>query len=204
MASPAARNGSSGATKFDVENAAHSPSDERLIEATLAGDDGAFALLVTRYKRRVFSIAVRFSRDDDELEDICQEVFIKAYENLGSFRHDAPFEHWLSRIAVRACHDMLRSKRHAYKHSSLDDLTFEIRDSGEEARQAARQAREVLAWAMDRLKPEERLVITLLELEEYRVSEIAQMTGWSTANVKVRAHRARLALKRILEKNHEH
>jgi RNA polymerase sigma-70 factor (ECF subfamily) len=187
-----------------VDKTTHEPSDEYLIKATRSGDDGAFALLVTRYKRRVFSIAVRFSRDDDELEDICQEVFIKAYENLGAFRADAPFEHWLSRITVRACHDMLRSKRHAYKHSSLDDLTFEIRDAGDEARQAARQAREVLAWAMGQLQPAEQLVITLLELEEYTVNEIAEKTGWSTANVKVRAHRARQALKRILEKNHEH
>lgn len=186
-----------------MDNAAHEPSDEHLIKATLAGDDEAFALLVTRYKRRVFSIAVRFSRDDDELEDISQEVFIKTYENLAAFRHDAPFEHWLTRITVRACHDMLRSKRHAYSHSSLDDLTFEIRDHADEARQAARQAREVLERAMAQLQPAERLVITLLELEEYTVSEIAGMTDWSPANVKVRAHRARLALKRILEKNHE-
>jgi RNA polymerase sigma-70 factor (ECF subfamily) len=149
-----------------VDTVAHDPSDERLIKATRAGDDGAFALLVTRYKRRVFSIAVRFSRDDDELEDISQEVFIKAYENLGSFRNDAPFEHWLTRITVRACHDMLRSKRHACKHSSLDDLTFEIRDHADEARQVAHQAREVLELAMKLLQPAERLVITLLELEE--------------------------------------
>lgn len=186
-----------------MDTAANEPSDERLIKATLAGDDGAFALLVTRYKRRIFSIAVRFSRDDDELEDISQEVFIKAYENLRSFRHDAPFEHWLTRITVRACHDMLRSKRHAYKHSSLDDMTFEIRDHSGEARQVARQAREELQWAMAQLQPAERLVITLMELEEYSVNEIAGTTGWSPANVKVRAHRARLALKRILEKNHE-
>ncbi|HEX9080085.1 MAG TPA: sigma-70 family RNA polymerase sigma factor [Desulfuromonadaceae bacterium] len=182
---------------------AHEPSDEHLVKAALAGDDEAFALLVTRYKRRVFLLAARFSRDDDELEDICQEVFIKVYENLRGFRRDAPFEHWLTRIAVHACHDALRRKRHAYRHTSLDDLAMEVRDHGAEARHEARQARDLLSWAMERLTPQERLVITLLELEGYSVNEIAGMTGWSPANVKVRAHRARLALKRIVEKNDE-
>ena len=186
-----------------VDSAPLEPSDEHLIKATLAGDDGAFALLVTRYKRRIFSLAARFSRDNDELEDICQEVFIKAYENLKSFRRDAPFEHWLTRIAVRACHDAVRGKRQAYRYTSLDEQALEVRDYAAEARQEARQAREVLARAMALLKPDERVVITLLELEEYTVNEIAEMTGWSTANVKVRAHRARQALKRVVEKSDE-
>ncbi len=186
-----------------MDGAAHEPSDEHLIKATLGGDDGAFALLVTRYKRRIFSLAARFSRDNDELEDICQEAFIKAYENLKSFRRDAPFEHWLTRIAVRACHDAVRGKRHTYRHTSLDEQALEVRDHAAEARQEARQAREVLARAMAMLKPDERVVITLLELEEYTVNEIAEMTGWSTSNVKVRAHRARQALKRVVEKSDE-
>ena len=186
-----------------MDTPTHEPFDERLIEAALAGDDGAFALLVTRYKRRVFSLATRFSRDDDELEDICQEVFIKVYESLRSFRHDAPFEHWLTRIAVHTCHDALRRKRHVHRHTSLDEQAMEVRDHSDEARREARQARDLLRWAMERLNPQERLVITLMELEGYSVSETAEMTGWSTANVKVRAHRARLALKRIVEKNDE-
>ncbi len=188
---------------MDVDRTPHEPSDEHLVKATLAGDNGAFAQLVTRYKRRVFSLAARFARDNDELEDICQEVFIKVYENLGGFRRDAPFEHWLTRIAVHACHDALRRKRHAYRHTSLDEQAMEVRDHSAEARQEARQARDLLAWAMEQLSPQEKLVITLLELEGYSVSEIAGMTGWSTANVKVRAYRARLALKRIVEKNDE-
>lgn len=175
-------------------------SDEYLIQATLAGDDGAFSLLVTRYKRRIFSLAARFSRDNDELEDICQEVFIKTYENLKSFRSDAPFEHWLTKVAVRACHDHLRSRRNRYKHTSIDEHELDFRDYAAESREGTRQAREVLYRAMALLKPDERLVITLLELEQYSVNEIADMTGWSSANVKVRAYRARQSLKRILEK----
>lgn len=176
-------------------------SDERLIKATLDGDDGAFGLLVARYKRRVFSLAGRFARDSDELEDICQETFIKAYDNLKAFRRDAPFEHWLSRIAVRACYDALRARRHEKSTKAIDDLAYEIRDDAEAARAEVRQARQLLQWAMGFLSPEERLVITLMELEEMSLRETSEVTGWSEANVKVRAHRARQALRKILEKN---
>lgn len=175
-------------------------SDERLITATLAGDEEAFALLVARYKRRIFGLASRFARDNDELDDICQEVFIKAYDNLGKFRHDAPFENWITKIAVRASHDALRARRHEKQIHTLEELSYKIEDEAEAARSEARQARELLKWAMGFLSVEERLVITLMELEEMTVRETAEMTGWSEANVKVRAYRARQALKKILER----
>lgn len=178
-------------------------SDERLIVASLAGDDEAFARLVAKYKRRVFGLAARFARDRDELEDICQEVFIKAYENLKAFRNDAPFEHWLTRIAVRTCYDTLRRNRRSRSHTPLQDLQFEVRDQTIEARQAAQQAHELLTWALSKLRPDERLVITLLELEEKPVREVAALTSWSETNVKVRAYRARKALKRVLEESNE-
>jgi RNA polymerase sigma-70 factor, ECF subfamily len=186
-----------------MDDVSHEPSDERLISDILAGNEDAFAQLVSRYKRRVFSLAGRFARDDDELEDICQEVFIKAYENLKSFRHDAPFEHWITRIAVRCCYDVLRARRREIGHFQLDEQAFQIMDKAEQARSEARQARDQLRWAMGHLKADERLVITLLELEEHSVHEISELTGWSESNVKVRAHRARQALKQILEANNE-
>ena len=190
-------------TSTTVSSVAEQPSDESLISATLAGDEGAFALLVARYKRRIFGLAARFARDSDEVEDICQEVFIKAFENLAAFRHDAPFEHWLTRIAVRASHDALRRRRREKGQSGFDDYVFEVRDQGADARHEAHLARELLKWALSRVKEEERIVITLLELEGYSVREISSLTGWSESNVKVRAHRARQVLKRVLEESDE-
>ncbi len=175
-------------------------TDERLITAILGGDDSAFSHLVTRHKHRIFGLVSRFARDNHELEDICQDVFIKAYENLEKFRNEAPFEHWVTKIAVRACHDMLRSRRHEKNSQLLDDLKFELRDTAELARRQAREARELLSWALRFLKPDESMVIVLMELEEMTVRETAELTGWSEANVKVRAFRARQALKSILEK----
>jgi RNA polymerase sigma factor (sigma-70 family) len=84
---------------------------KRLIEAAVSGDDDSFAELVRRYKRMVLAMASRFTRDGHELDDLCQDIFIKVYENLAGFRGDAPFEHWLRRITVHASYDLLRKRR---------------------------------------------------------------------------------------------
>jgi RNA polymerase sigma-70 factor (ECF subfamily) len=104
----------------------HEPTDERLIQTALAGDDEAFAALVRRYRPRVFGIAGRFAGNDHELDDVCQEIFIKAYRNLGRYRGDAPFEHWLSRIATRACYDLLRRRRPTI---SLEHIELPVEDN---------------------------------------------------------------------------
>jgi RNA polymerase sigma-70 factor (ECF subfamily) len=178
-------------------------SDESLVKAACAGDNMAFTQLVVRHKHRIFRLAYRFSRNSDELDDICQDVFIKTYENLSSFRNEAPFEHWLTKIAIRVCHDALRSRKKEKNYTHIDEHALEVRDRAGESRNDAREAREVLSVALARLKPDERLVITLLELEQLSVREIASATGWSEANVKVRGYRARQALKRVLEEHDE-
>jgi RNA polymerase sigma-70 factor (ECF subfamily) len=176
------------------------PTDERLIQSALAGDDEAFAELVRRHKRKVFGIAARFARHDQELDDVCQEIFIKAYRHLAKYRADAPFEHWLTRIAIRACCDLLRRTRpeREGRYLPLEGIDVTAAENGD-----ARAAREWLAQALARLPAEDRLVITLLELVERSVREIAELTGWSEGNVKVRAHRARNKLKDILEATDE-
>lgn len=172
------------------------PGDERLVQDSLAGNDEAFATLVRRHRGRVFRIADRFARNDHELDDIAQEVFIKLFRNLGDYRADAPLEHWLSRIAIRACYDHLRRRRH--EAIPLANIEIPVVDT-----LAPTRAREILDTALEYLGAGERLVITLLELEERSVREVAELTGWSESNVKVRAFRARQKLKAVLEKHHE-
>lgn len=179
------------------------PADETLVAETLAGDDDAFAELVRRHKRRVFATASRFARDAHQLDDICQEVFLRAFRHLAKFRHDAPFEHWLARLTVSACYDFLRKERRVREQVSLDAHEFDLHDAGIDAALAAGRARELLAFAMRRLSPDERLILTLAEIEERPVREIAELTGWSESNVKVRAFRARQSLKKILQLSHE-
>jgi len=186
----------------DMSDAAP-PSDEALVEATLDGDDAAFAELIRRHKRRVFGSAARFARNDHQIEDIAQEVFIRAYKNLQNFRRDAPFEHWLARITVSACYDFLRRERRHRDTASLESVDFDLSDGSVDRALAAGRAREVIAWAMAQLRPDEQLVLTLCEIEERSIREAAELTGWSEANVKVRAFRARAALKRVLEEHAE-
>src|SRR6185436_2457926 len=109
------------------------PTDEALVVETLAGEDDAFAELVRRHKRRVFGTASRFARDAHQLDDICQEVFLRAFRNLAKFRGDAPFEHWLARITVSACYDFLRKERRVREQVSLDAHDFDLRDTGMDA-----------------------------------------------------------------------
>jgi RNA polymerase sigma-70 factor, ECF subfamily len=177
--------------------------DEQLVQATLSGDDGAFAELIRRHKRRVFTTATRFARNDHQLEDIAQEVFIRAFKNLAKFRNDAPFEHWLARITTSACYDFLRRERKHRDTAPLDLVDFDLHDLSVDNEVSAGRAREVLTWAMRQLRADEQLVLTLCEIEERSVREVADLTGWSESNVKVRAFRARHALKRILEEHAE-
>ena len=180
------------------------PGDHALVRATLAGDDSAFSEIMRRHKGRVIGTCSRFARDPHQLDDLCQEVFLRAWRRLRTFRGDAPFEHWLARLTVTACYDFLRREKRHRGHVELDDSLFELRDTGIDAAIAAGRARELLDWAMCKLSAEEKLVLTLLEIEERTVREIAALTGWSEGNVKVRAFRARARLREIIERSNEH
>ncbi len=172
--------------------------DSDLVRSSIGGDDDAFAELVRRHKGAALRIAARFARNPAELEDLGQETFLRVYRDLRLYRGEAPFGHWLSRITVHVCYDALRKRRREEKHVSLDVLEAKIADPSTENGPSAQHARMILHRAMGRLKPEERLVITLFELEDRSVREVAELTGWSEALVKVRAFRARQALKRSI------
>jgi RNA polymerase sigma-70 factor (ECF subfamily) len=177
-----------------------SRSDEQLVDAALHGDDDAYAELTVRHKGRVFGVASRFARDAAELEDICQDVFIQAYFKLRQYRRDSPFEHWLLRITTHKCYDYLRRRRRTAPHISVDALLESGREPPAEPPPAAHPDLERLHAALAELSAKEQLVITLLELEDRSVQEVAGLTGWSAANVKVRAFRARGALRKLLER----
>src|SRR6185295_8424126 len=84
-------------------------TEAELIAAVLKGDTTSFEPLIQKYSPRVFATARRYARLEREIEDIAQEVWLKAFQKLGSFRGEAPFEHWLMRLTVRTCYDFLRA-----------------------------------------------------------------------------------------------
>src|SRR5213075_3397043 len=98
------------------------PTEADLIAAVLKGDAASFEPLVEKYSPRVFATARRYARRESEVEDIAQEVWTKAFQKLASFRGDAPFEHWLMRLAVRTCYDALREHQRS-REATFTDLT---------------------------------------------------------------------------------
>ena len=186
-----------------MSDATAEEADESLVRATLAGDEEAFRQLITRHKARVFGTCSRFARDPQQLDDLSQEVFLRAWRKLARFRGEAPFEHWLARLTVTACYDFVRRERRHRDALSLDDFAQDLRDHSTDAAIAAGRARELLDWAMRKLSADERLILTLLEIEERSVRQISAVTGWSESNVKVRAFRARARLKTIITDGNE-
>lgn len=182
------------------------PTDAEIIAAVRGGDVDRFDELVRRYSPRLFATARRHARRDDEVEDLVQQMFLRAYQNLDAWRGDAPFEHWLMRIAVRVCYDQLRRHRRnrEVNVTELDtaeaDWLEQNARAPETADTDAAAARSLVARALDRLSPPARLVLTLLEIEDRSVREIAALTGWSIPLVKVRAFRARAEMRRVLSR----
>ena len=181
-------------------------TEAELIAAVLKGDSASFEPLVQKYSPRVFATARRYARRESEVEDIAQEVWLKAFDKLKSFRSEAPFEHWLMRMTVRTCYDFLRGHQRN-RESSFSDLSEPesdwlerfVADPGSAAEDAT-AARLLVNRVLERLSPQARLVITLLEIEDRPVKEIARLTGWSVPLVKVRAFRARAEMRKIVSK----
>ncbi|HWD94455.1 MAG TPA: sigma-70 family RNA polymerase sigma factor [Verrucomicrobiae bacterium] len=181
-------------------------TEAELIAAVLKGDAASFEPLIEKFSPRVFATARRYARRESEVEDIVQEVWLKAYQKLKSFRGEAPFEHWLMRLAVRTCYDFLRSHQRN-RESAFSDLSEPEDDWLERfvhqpavAREDADAARQLVQRVLQYLPPPARLVITLLEIEDRSVKEISRLTGWSVPLVKVRAFRARAEMRKILAK----
>ena len=174
--------------------------DGALARAAAQGDQRAFAVLVGRHQQDVTHLASRFCQEPAGVEDLAQEVFVKAYLNLGGLRDGAMFRSWLHRIAANTCIDWLRRRK--AEVGLVSGLEDSLPDEGEVARGQAREARRRLEAAMSVLGPKDRLLVALLGLEGKSVEEVAELTGLSRVNVKVRACRARRKLKALLEKDH--
>jgi RNA polymerase sigma-70 factor (ECF subfamily) len=176
--------------------------DAELLDRIRSGAADEFAELVRRHQAQVFAILHRYERDYQKVEDLAQETFVKAWRFLDRFDGRAPFHHWLSRIALRVALDHLRRQKRLRAEVAMSDLGDAaldwLQDPAEAAEPAAQQAAELLHAALRELSPEDRQVITLLELEGRSVKEICQLTGFSNAAVRVRAFRARARLRKIL------
>jgi len=141
-------------------------------------------------------------------EDLAQEIYVKLFTRLDQYqmRSGAPFEHWVSRMAVRTCLDALRAieRRPELRWADLSEdqvawLEFMLADPTPPPDGSAASARELVERLLAQLPPDDRLVISLMDLQQQSVREISQATGWSQALVKVRAFRARRKLRKLAQ-----
>ena len=183
-------------------------ADAEIVLQVVSGDVNAFEYLLKRYESHVVRIVKRHM-PYDKVEEVAQDVFVRVYQSLPTFKRDDGFKKWLSTIAVRTCYDFWR--RHyrsrelpmsalSEKHqvwleraiANKSSQTFDDRGSQKEAR-------EILDWALARLSAEDRMVLELVYLEGYSVKETADLLGLSTANVKVRSFRSRKKLHKLIK-----
>jgi RNA polymerase sigma-70 factor, ECF subfamily len=196
----------------DISGHAPTPGLERA-DAELAarareGDESAFEELFRRHKKRVALIASRFFRQREQVEEVVQESFTKAFFALAEFGggREASFAAWLARIAFNTSYDELRRQKRR-PEGALEELTEEeattlserLRGAAPDAEGAA-VSRDLASKLLARLSPEDRLVLVMLDVEGLSVAEIAGLLNWTGSKVKVRAHRARAQLRRVLER----
>jgi RNA polymerase sigma-70 factor, ECF subfamily len=137
-------------------------------------------------------------------EDLAQEIFLKMFTRLEQYQGTVPFPHWVSRIAVTTCIDHLRAQRRRpeFRWADLSENEVKVLEAvtGDESSAAPDDAlatHELVHKLLDQLKPEDRMVVQMLDLEQKSIAEISELTGWNPSLVKVRAFRARRKLQKL-------
>jgi len=175
--------------------------DADLIARAADGDRAAFVTLVERHRGMVYRVAFQYAGNHHDADDIAQEVFIKVHRSLGGFRRDARFTSWLYRVAMNACIDHGRRRSPAFSlDGGDDDRPFEVAadDPGPDQRVYAGEVREAVEAAVDRLPPQQRLIVTMRHFEGMKLTDIADALGIAEGTVKRQLHSAVHRLRRAL------
>ena len=176
--------------------------DKQLVERVRRGDKRAFDLLILKYQHKIISIVGRYLGDRNDVQDVSQETFIKAYRAIPNFRGESAFYTWLYRIAINTAknHLVSKSRRPPNIDIDIDDGEFQdnsavLRDNeSPQASLATKQMEEVIFRAIENLPPELRVAVTLREFEGLSYEEIARMMDCPVGTVRSRIFRAREAI----------
>lgn len=181
-------------------------TDIELIDRTIAGDQSAYAELIKRHQRFVFTLAQRFAKNREDAEEIAQDCFVKAYRSLSNFQKQAKFSTWLYSIVYTTAMSTLRKKR--VETTSVDDeesgLQIESISSYEPDNVENKSRSFYLNQAIAQLLPDDAAIITLFYKGEQSLEEIGQALNMEPNTVKVKLFRARQRLKERLERNLKH
>jgi RNA polymerase sigma-70 factor (ECF subfamily) len=179
-------------------------SDTEIISLVLKGNQNAYSQIVDRYKNYVFTLALRFTKNREDAEEVSQDIFIKAYRSLADFRGASKFSTWLYTIVNTTCITFLRKKK-LQTHSLDDEKVFEVidsQDSGFRANLVEQKSRlNMVNQAIAMMNPDDAEIITLFYKNEQSLEEISKILGMETNTAKVRLHRARAKLKEKMERH---
>jgi RNA polymerase sigma-70 factor (ECF subfamily) len=177
-------------------------NDNEIISKVLGGDQQAYALLVDRYQRYVFTLTLRFLKTREDAEEVAQDVFIKVYRSLADFRGASKFSTWLYTIVNTTCITFLRKKR-LETHSLDNEKVFEAADSidsGMRANLVEQKSRIAMVnQAIQLLNKDDAEILTLFYKGEQTLDEIAAILAIEPNTAKVRLHRARTRLRDKME-----
>ena len=181
-------------------------TDAELVKECLAGNHAAWETIVRQHTPRVYNLAYRFTGRFDEAEDLTQEVFIKVFQTLTTYdAAQGTFSTWLNRVARNHLVDHYRRTRKDRVTSSLEDELGHLEEKpsageGPVARVEARERKEMLQVALDKLSPDMREAVILRDFQDLDYEEIAQVLGVPEGTVKSRINRGRLELARLLKR----
>ncbi|MDD3471996.1 MAG: sigma-70 family RNA polymerase sigma factor [Syntrophaceae bacterium] len=192
-------------SKSDVDD------DEELVTRCNRGDSEAFNQLVLKYQKKVFNVAYRFVGDQEEANDLAQEIFAAAYQNLKKFRGDSKFSTWLFQIATNRGKNRFKYlKRRGFfvnksSHNNDDDTEGYQRvvpdhTTNPENILSSRQIQKVVQDAIEELEPDHKEIVILRDIEGFSYEEIARMLDLPEGTTKSRLHRARMVIKEKLKK----
>ncbi len=195
-----------------ARSASDEEDEEALLERLRAGDDRAYEALVRRYGARMLAVAQRLLRNPEDAREAVQEAYLSAFRSIDRFAGGARVSTWLHRIVINAALMRLRSRRRK-PEEPIEDLLPDFLPDGHQAQPAARwgepadegverrEARELVRRAIARLPESYRIVLLLRDIEQLDTAETADLLGLSQSAVKTRLHRARQALRTLLDLN---
>jgi len=174
-------------------------SDKHLVEKSLSGDTQAFCLVIKNTENLVAQIVFKMISNPDDRKDIAQDIYLKAFKNLGTFKFQSKLSTWIAQISYNTCLDHLRKKKLSFP-GTIDDEN-EINDPVSDDTSTLIRQRElsgILKAVIEQLPPVYKILITLYHNEELSYEEIIQITGLPEGTVKSYLSRARKALKNSL------
>ena len=175
--------------------------DQHCIDSVLSGDTRAFEELIERYKYMVFTLALKMIKNREDAEEVAQDVFVKAFTALNTFKGDSKFSTWLYKIAYYRSLDYLKKNKRQLQTRPIDvseEYNIAALDNAMDDLEAS-ERRQMVQQAMEELAPDDSVVITLYYFEELSLKEIAEVMNMTVNTVKVRLFRSRGRLAAVLK-----